>query len=208
MGKSVGILGSGTVGQVLANGFKDLGYEVKIGRREAGAVENWDGPVGTFAEVARGSELVVLAVKGAVVEQIITDIAEHLSGKTVIDATNPIADQAPEDGVLKFFTSFDESLMERLQKLAPEAKFVKAFNSVGSARMVKPDFGGTKPTMFICGDDDTAKTEATEILEQLGWETNDMGTSKAARAIEPLAILYCIPGLRQNQWTHAFKLLV
>jgi predicted dinucleotide-binding enzyme len=110
--------------------------------------------------------------------------------------------------VLKFFTSFDESLMERLQKLAPEAKFVKAFNSVGSARMVKPDFGGTKPTMFICGDDDTAKTEATEILEQLGWETNDMGTSKAARAIEPLAILYCIPGLRQNQWTHAFKLLV
>jgi predicted dinucleotide-binding enzyme len=93
MGKSVGILGSGTVGQVLANGFKDLGYEVKIGRREAGAVENWDGPVGTFAEVARGSELVVLAVKGAVVEQIITDIAEHLSGKTVIDATNPIADR-------------------------------------------------------------------------------------------------------------------
>ncbi len=204
----VGILGSGSVGQVLANGFKDLGHDVTIGRREEGAVENWDGAVGTFADVARDAELVVLAVKGAAAEGVITDIAEYIAGKTVIDTTNPIADEPPEDGVLKYFTSLNESLMERLQKLAPEAHFVKAFNSVGSGRMVKPDFNGVKPTMFICGDDEAAKTEVTGILEQLGWESRDMGTSKAARAIEPLCILYCIPGILQNQWTNAFKLLV
>jgi predicted dinucleotide-binding enzyme len=102
MSKNVGVLGSGAVGQALANGFKALGYNVTIGRREAGAVENWDGPVASFADVARKSELVVLAVKGAAAEDIIKKIGEHLSDKTVIDATNPIADQPPEDGVLQF----------------------------------------------------------------------------------------------------------
>jgi hypothetical protein len=109
--------------------------------------------------------------------------------------------------VLKFFTSLDESLMEKLQKEFVEARLVKAFNSVGNARMVDPRFAGGKPTMFICGNDDSAKKTVAGIVEQLGWEAADMGKAEAARAIEPLCMLWCIPGFLQNQWTHAFKLL-
>jgi predicted dinucleotide-binding enzyme len=73
--------------------------------------------------------------------------------------------------------------------------------------MYKPDFKGSIPTMFICGNDDQAKKTVTDILTSFGWETEDMGKMEAARAIEPLCILWCIPGFIRNQWTHAFKLL-
>ena len=97
--------------------------------------------------------------------------------------------------------------MEQLQKAVPEAKFVKAFNSVGNALMYKPDLQGQKPTMFICGNDAGAKQKVAEILERFGWESEDMGTVEAARAIEPLCILWCITGFLKNDWMHAFKLL-
>jgi predicted dinucleotide-binding enzyme len=111
------------------------------------------------------------------------------------------------NGVLSFFTSLDDSLMERLQRAYPAARFVKAFNSVGHDAMVSPKFKGGKPTMFICGNDEAAKKAVTGILDQFGWETADMGKAEAARAIEPLSILWCIPGFLRNDWSHAFKLL-
>ena len=98
--------------------------------------------------------------------------------------------------------------MEQLQKDFPDAHFVKAFNSVGAPQMVDPQLrGGVRPTMFICGNDDAAKKTVTGILDQFGWETADMGTAEAARAIEPLCMLWCILGFTKNEWTHAFKLL-
>jgi 8-hydroxy-5-deazaflavin:NADPH oxidoreductase len=97
--------------------------------------------------------------------------------------------------------------MERLQSALPDAHFVKAFNSVGNAAMVNPQFPGGKPTMFICGNNETAKAVARGILDQFGWETADMGKAEAARAIEPLCILWCIPGFIRNDWFHAFKQL-
>jgi predicted dinucleotide-binding enzyme len=132
---------------------------------------------------------------------------ENLAGKTVIDTTNPIADKPPVNGVLSFFTSLDDSLMERLQRQAPAAHFVKAFSCVGNARMVDPDFGGQKPTMFICGNSKAAKQEVETILDRFGWEIEDLGAAEAARAIEPLCILWCIPGFLENRWTHAYKVL-
>jgi len=113
----------------------------------------------------------------------------------------------PVNGVLQFFTDLNESLMEKLQFQLPEAKLVKAFNCVGNAYMYKPDFPDGPPTMFICGNDEAAKKIVTEILISFGWEIEDMGKAEAARAIEPLCILWCIPGMIRNQWTHAFKLL-
>jgi predicted dinucleotide-binding enzyme len=134
--------------------------------------------------------------------------AANMAKKPVLDATNPIADAPPTNGVLKFFTNLDQSLMERLQAAYPDAHFVKAFNSVGNAMMVNPKLkGGGKPTMFICGNDDKAKATVRGILDQFGWETADMGKAEAARAIEPLCMLWCIPGFIRNEWTHAFKLL-
>ena len=131
----------------------------------------------------------------------------QLRGKIIIDTTTPLGNEPPEQGVLRYFTGPNDSLMERLQRAHPEARFVKAFNSVGSARMVNPDFHGTRPTMFYCGNDAAAKAEVVRVLQQFGWEGADMGGAVAARAIEPLAMLWCIPGLLRNSWTHAFHLL-
>jgi len=164
--------------------------------------------VGSFVETARFAELAVLAVKGTVAAEAVRSAgAGNLAGKIVIDATNPIADAPPVNGVLTFSTSLAESMFEQLQREFATVRFVKAFNSVGASWMVNPKFAGGKPTMFICGNDAAAKKAVTGILTQFGWETADMGQVEAARAIEPLAMLWCIPGFLQNDWVHAFKLL-
>jgi 8-hydroxy-5-deazaflavin:NADPH oxidoreductase len=211
----VGILGSGEVGKTLAKGFLKHGYQVAIGSDHAEKLaefksENPNIETTTFEQAAQSGDIMVLCVKGTVAEKIVEKVKKHLSGKTVIDTTNPIADAPPQNGVLlKYFTSFEESLMERLQKIAPDAQFVKAFNSIGSAFMVNPDFGDdTKPTMFICGNNDDAKKKKVhEILEKFGFEVEDMGKAESARVIEPLCILWCVPGFLRNEWAHAFKLL-
>lgn len=127
--------------------------------------------IGSFAEAANAGDLIVLAVKGtAAVEAIRTAGSGNLSGKVVMDVTNPIADLPPVNGVLRFFTSLEESLMERLQREFPAIKFVKAFNSVGNAAMINPSFAGGRPTMFICGNDEAAKKTISSIVVQCGWE--------------------------------------
>ena len=209
----IGILGSGIVGQVLAAGFLKHGHEVMVGTRTPAKLAGWlkqnpGGRTGGFDAAAQFGQVVVLAVKGTVAADALRAAgAAHLAGKTVIDAANPIADAPPVNGVLRFFTDFNESLMERLQREFADARFVKAFNSVGNSCMVNPQFKGGKPTMFICGNDDAAKKTVAGILDQFGWETADMGKAEAARAIEPLCMLWCIPGLLRNDWVHAFKLL-
>ena len=97
--------------------------------------------------------------------------------------------------------------MEKLQKEFSGVKFVKAFNSVGAPLMINPKLPGGKPTMFICGNDEGAKKTVGGICEQFGWEVADMGKAEAARAIEGLCMLWCIPGFLRNEWGHAFKLL-
>jgi 8-hydroxy-5-deazaflavin:NADPH oxidoreductase len=210
--KKIGILGSGIVAKTLGTGFIKHGYQVMLGTRDVNKLKEWKektgGSVGTFAEAAKYGELIVLAVKGSVAHTVIAEAGlKQLSGKTIIDTTNPIGDLPPVNGVIQYFTKTDESLMERLQKTAPESHFVKAFNCVGNAYMVDPDFKGEKPTMFICGNSADAKLQVTGILQQFGWETEDMGATESARAIEPLCILWCIPGFIRGQWNHAFKLL-
>jgi predicted dinucleotide-binding enzyme len=209
----VGVLGSGVVGRVLAAGFAGHRHEVMIGSRSPEKLVDWlqENPgigSGLFGDVAAFADLIVLAVKGTAASEVLAIAGEdNHAGKPVIDATNPIADEPPVNGVLKFFTRLDESLMELLQRQYPRTNFVKAFSSVSSARMVNPRFEGGTPTMFICGNDAAAKAVVTKIIGQFGWETEDMGAVEAARAIEPLCMLYCIPGFTRDQWTHAFKLL-
>jgi hypothetical protein len=211
--KKVGIIGSGMVGKALAKGFADNGYETTIASRSSDTRKKLEQELGgqiktdTLPNTAITSEIIVFAVKGSQAKNALSELGiENLSGKTIIDTTNPIADAAPVNGVLLYSTPANNSLMEELQETAPDANFVKAFSSVGSAHMVNPAFE-SKPTMFICGNSAEAKHEVTEILEKFGWETEDMGMVEAARAIEPLAVLWCIPGFRENHWNHAFKLL-
>lgn len=211
----IGIIGSGPVGRVLATAFLRENNEVMLGTRDVQKdevvkwkEENPSGKTGLFSGATSFGDVIVLAVAGTVAEEALQQSgAENLKGKVVIDATNPIAKEPPTNGVLKFFTSLDDSLMERLQKAFPDARFVKAFSSVGNGQFYKPQYKEGRPTMFICGNDSGAKHTVTDILNAFGWETADMGSVEAARAIEPLCMLWCIPGFLNNQWTHAFKLL-
>jgi len=210
---NIGVLGSGDVGKTLAAGFLQHGHQVRIGTGHPEKLTDWLAEhsqitAGSFAEVARFGELLVLAVKGAVASKTLQSAGgASLEGKAVIDACNPIADAPPQNGVLKFFTTLDDSLMERLQREFPRLRFVKAFNSVGNASMVNPRFKGGTPSMFICGNDADAKKTVSHLLDQFGWEVEDLGRVEAARAIEPLCILWCIPGFLRQDWVHAFKVL-
>jgi 8-hydroxy-5-deazaflavin:NADPH oxidoreductase len=210
----VGIIGSGVVGQTLAAGLLKHGHEVEIGTREAAKLKDWSAKnpgvkIKSSADAAAFGDVVILAVAGDAAEEALKLVGpKGLAGKTVIDACNPIGGGPPVNGVLSFFTPQNESLMERLQKAYPAAHFVKAFNSVGAGQMVNPEFASGRPTMFICGDDANAKRVVKEILDQFGWDAEDMGAVEAARAIEPLSRLWCIPGIGKNDWSlHAFKLL-
>lgn len=211
----IGVIGSGVVGRVLGKAFLSEGNEVMLGTRNVSKNEvvkwqneNPKGKTGTFEETAKFGELLVLATNGLATEEIINMAGvNNFNGKVVIDTTNPIAAAAPTNGVIHYFTTLEESLMERIQKQIPNAKVVKAFNVIGNAFMYKPNFHDGKPTMFICGNDDGAKKVVTEILIAFGHEVEDMGKVEAARAIEPLAILWCIPGFIHNRWMNAFKLL-
>ena len=211
----IGILGAGIVARTLGSGFTKYGSQVKLGTRDPNqpevrdwAAKNPAASVGTFTEAARFGDLLALAVLGSVVERVIALAKpESFRGKTVIDTTNPLSNSPAVQGVLSYFTGPNESLSERIQGILPEAHIVKAFNSVGNARMVNPHYDQGTPTMFFCGDDESAKSQVAEILRQFGWEPFDCGGLIAARAIEPLCILWCIPGFLRNEWTHAFKVL-
>jgi len=214
MSLKIGIIGSGIVGQTLANGFVTHGYAVTIGtntprkREELSAKTHGKAIVGSFEDAAAFGDIVVLATKGIASEAAVRAAGiTNLRSKTVIDTTNPIAEAPPVNGVLQYFTAQNESLMEKLQALAPDAHFVKSFSCVGNAFMVNPDFGGVKPTMFICGNHEGAKADVKTILDQFGFEVADMGAVEGARAIEPLCMLWCIPGFLSHTSTHAFKLL-
>jgi len=210
----VGVIGSGVVAQTLGAGLLKHGHEVALGTGHPDKLKDWrakhpSARVETFAETAAFGDILILAVSGEVALEALGQIgAAALGDKAILDATNPIGGGPPAHGVLSYFTTLKDSLMERLQKAFPRARFVKAFNSVGAGQMVNPHFAVGKPTMFICGNDASAKEIATKLLDQFGWETMDMGAVEAARAIEPLCMLWCIPGIANNDWSpRAFNML-
>lgn len=204
--KKVGIIGSGAVAKALAKGFHGIGYEVKMGTRDKGKLSDVPNvTVGSFEETANFADIIVLAVKGQVASSVMKQI--RTDGKIIIDTTNPISDKPPVNGVLQYFTEHNNSLGAILQNENPNAHIVKAFNSVGSAFMVNPDFGGVKPTMFIAGNSDGAKEKVKEILTAFNWEIEDMGKIEASGPIEALCQLWCILGFLHNQWSQAFHFL-
>ena len=209
----VGILGTGVVGQALAKGFLTLGHEVKLGSRTAGndralAWAKEMGPkasAGTFADAASFGEIAVLATLGMAAESALRSAGtKKLSGKIVIDATNPL-DEGPAGP--KLAITGDDSAGERVQRLLPDAHVVKAFNTVGHAHMFKPKFPGGPPDMFICGNDEAAKTKVTALLAEFGWGTVDVGGIESSRHLEAMCMVWVNHDIRTNTWNHAFKLL-
>ena len=210
----IGILGTGDVGKALGNGFLSRGHEVRMGSREAknekaaAWVKTAGGKAsaGTFADAAAFGEVVVLSTLWEGSENALKLAgAENLAGKILVDTTNPL--DFGKGMPPRLAVGHTNSGGEEVQRWAPKAKVVKAFNIVGNAHMVDPKFPGGPPTMFIAGNDADAKKSVTEILTAFGWETIDAGGIEASRLLEPLCILWVDYGVKSGTWNHAFKLL-
>ena len=207
----VGLLGSGDVGRSLGRAFVRHGHEAMIGTRDPAKLADWTaevgdaGSAGSFADAASFGELIVLACLGSAAEDVL-DLAgqSNLSGKVLIDATNPLR---MVDGRPELFVGHSDSLGERVQRRAPEAKVVKAFNTVNNALMADPDLPGGPPTMFLCGDDADAKATVGAILEDFGWEPADIGSIERSRALEEMCLAWTYYGFERGSWDHAFKML-
>jgi predicted dinucleotide-binding enzyme len=197
----IGILGSGVVGRALATGYLRHGHEVRVGTRQS---ELDDLPVGPAAQVAADSDLVVLAVQGAVAVELVSGLAAELDGKVLVDATNPLDMSA---GGPQLYVGTTDSLGEQVQRAVPGARVVKAYNTVGNALMVDPDLPGGPPTMFIAGDDPAAKETVGDLLRETGWDVADLGGIEASRYLEPMCMAWVAYGARNGTWTHAFRLL-
>ena len=197
----IGILGSGMVGQALARGYARHGHDVLIGTRK-GEVEGL--PVGTRDQAVADADLVVLGVAGRASVELTGSLAHLLEGKVLVDATNPLDFSA---GAPRLFVGFEDSLGEQVQKAAPGAHVVKAYNTVGNTLFVDPELPGGPPTMFIAGNDDAAKRTVTQVLEDTGWEVADLGGIEASRWLEAMCMAWVAYGARTGTWNHAWKLL-
>ena len=212
----IGILGSGDVGRKLADGFIELGHQVKIGSRDPrqSKLTEWidkhdkeKASSGTFADTASFGELVVLATLWTGTADAIRHAdSRNFASKIVIDVTNPLdfSNGMPP----RLALGHTDSAGETVQRMLRDSKVVKTFNIVGNPHMIHPDFPGGKPTMFICGNDDEAKKMVTDdILTSFGWEIIDIGGIEGSRLLEPLALLWITHYFRTGNGNHAFKLL-
>ena len=210
----IGILGSGDVGKALARGFASRNHEVMISSREPAKLQDFvseqGGKIrsGSFEEAAKFGELVVIATLFSGTKHAL-DLADpaNLSGKTVIDCTNPL--RFEEGKMPQLSLGFDNSAGEEVQRWLPDAKVVKAFNIIGNQFMVDPQLPGGPPTMFIAGNDDSAKKTVTQLIESLGWKdaVSDLGGIEESRYLEPMCIVWVHYGIRTGAWDHAFKML-
>lgn len=209
----IGIIGAGNVGRALAAGWDRAGHQVSLGARTPSKLEQWRQQhpavlISSPQDVASRHTTVVLSVPGVGAEEALADVAEHLSDAAVlIDTCDPFASLEPTESVLPLFTSSDESLLERLQLVAPHVRMVKTFNTVGAQFMAFPDFPGGPPSMFLCGDDADARSRVAGLIADLGWDPVDVGTARSARVLEPMASLYCAMGHHSGEWDLAFKVL-
>jgi len=213
----IGILGTGDVGRTLAGGYAGRGHEVAIGTRDPSAPKSQELPgkighnvkVTTFAEAAALGQVIVFAAGWDYAKAVI-DLADpaNFTGKVVLDASNPLAvEQQGQPPVLVL--GHTDSAGEQVQRWLPDARVVKAFNIVGYPHMVQPDFHGTKPDMFICGNDSEAKQVADGLIRDLGWPTSiDLGDISKARFLEPMAMVWITHAFNTGfNVNHAFKLL-
>ncbi len=212
----VGILGTGEVGQALGRAFVTHGDEVKLGARDAGNEKAlaWakqtgsKASTGTFAEATAFGDIVVLATLGVANDSAITRAGrDRFRGKVVIDTTNPLDFSKGVPPTLA--VSGNDSAGEQVQRLLPDARVVKAFNTVGNAHMFRPAFPGGPPDMFICGNDAGAKQQVTGILKDFGWGVIDVGGIESSRYLEAMCLVWVLAAFSTTppSWNHAFKML-
>jgi predicted dinucleotide-binding enzyme len=190
----IAVLGTGMVGRTIATKLVELGHDVSMGSRtaESGALTEWVGEVGgraiggTFADAAAASELVFNCTAGsASLRALEAAGAESLAGKVLIDVANPLDFSQGMPPLLTVCN--DESLGEQIQAAFPEARVVKSLNTVNHLVMTDPGRVPGDHHVFVCGNDERAKSEAASLLEEFGWPPDsivDLGDISAARGAE------------------------
>jgi predicted dinucleotide-binding enzyme len=212
--KRVGVLGTGPAGRTMGDAFLELGHEVALGTRDP-SNENavtWKakagrrGALANFAEAAAFGDVIVLAIRGEATERVLREAGQAPFGeKVVIDLTNPIehGDRLPP----RLFVGTTDSLGERVQKLLPSARVIKAFNTVDAAHFFRPQLPEGPPDMFLAGNDFEARGVVSRVCEEFGWGAAYIGGIECARFLEPMALAWAAYALFSGSTQHAFKLL-
>lgn len=178
----IAVLGSGNVGTALGDGWSAKGHNVVYGSRSPEKESGKDRKFASVADAIVQSEVVALALPWDAVEPVLG--ANDLSGKLVIDCTNPISPS------FELAVGSTTSGGETVARLAKGARVVKAFNTTGFGNMRDPKFGAVNLTMFYAGDDEAAKAIVNQLIGDIGFDPVDAGALKIARYLEPLAMLW------------------
>jgi predicted dinucleotide-binding enzyme len=212
---NIGILGTGAVARSLANGFLALGHDVVLGTRDPAntAASEWartagaKGKAGTFEQAARFGEIVVLATLGTATPQAIEMAgAAHFDGKLVWDVTNPL--DFSHGMPPRLVGGLGTSAGETHQRILPNARIVKVFNTVGNALFFRPKLqAGVRGDMFLCGNDPDAKKRTSELVTEFGWDPVDIGGIDTSHYLEATCMVWLCNAMRNNDWNRAFKLV-
>jgi predicted dinucleotide-binding enzyme len=210
----IGIIGSGDVARSLGEGLVKLGHTVMLGTRDIQKKElkPWNKKnsknkfLGSTTQAAHFAEVAILAVAWHATEDVLAQVRPELAGKVVIDVTNPLIfreDEAPELSV-----GHNMSGGEIVQASLPDSHIVKTLNIINHAHMVQPQYKTGVPTMFMCGNNTSAKMHTATLLQELGWEDIvDLGEIEKARILEPLCLLWVEYGASRGTWDHAISIL-
>lgn len=209
---NIGIIGAGSVGKVLAKGWIDAGHSVKISSRDpmSESLFTWKeqmGPdchIATFEEAASFGEVIVLAINWSGVETVLKQISTTaLQDKVIIDLSNAVEFSETPQLALKGI-----SAGELIQQWLPGSRVVKTLNMVGSATMVNPSFTEGRPVMYLCGNDEQAKSTVQQLLTSIGWQdVIDLGNISRSSLLESLMLTCLISEIRQQEFGSAFALL-
>jgi predicted dinucleotide-binding enzyme len=181
---TIAILGSGNMAKGLASVLGKAGYKVTLGSRNPAKAEAAETTVTDVKSAAAGGDIVFLAVPYSAAAATLA-AAGDLSGKILVDLSNPL--NADYSGLA---VGHDTSAAEEIQKLAPKARVVKAFNTIFASIFAQGGkVGGTPATVFIAGDDEKANATVAEIAGKAGFAVQQSGALKVARYLEPLAFL-------------------
>lgn len=201
------IIGSGNVGSAIARAVTDAGHDAVVAApSEEGLRALVDQvPIATTTsnrEAVTDADAVVLAVPFGAVDQLVTDLRDDLAGKIVIDVTNPLA---PD---LSGLTTGDTSGAELVAEAAPQARVVKAFNTVFAANQATASVEGTQLDGFVAGDDADAKRTVMDLLGVIGFRPVDVGGLSAARYLEGMGFINIALNARNDwSWQSGWKLV-
>ena len=203
----IAIIGAGNVGKALATSSKRAGHSVTLSSASgdtaaSAAEESGVKAAGSNREAVEGAGVVILAVPYGAVDSVLDEVGPALGGKVVIDATNPL--KADYSGLATEGASGAEGIQARV----PEARVVKAFNTVFAARQADPTIAGVQLDGYVAADDDEAKATVLELVKGIGLHPIDAGPLEAARYLEALAFLNISLQLRHGwSWQSGWKLV-